>query len=77
MKEFLKKVVTDSDGNPSSKRLTVFICLGLMILIVISELGWGKVVSPYIFEAIMWIVISGLGTAVLEKFSTRGKKDGQ
>jgi len=53
MKEFLKKVITDSDGNPSSKRLTVFICLGLMVLIVISELFWGKSVPQYTFEAIM------------------------
>lgn len=70
MKESIKETLRDNDGRLSSKRVITFISIILMATITISDLFWNFEISQYIFESIMWIVISGLGTSVLEKFAT-------
>ena len=73
MNNSVKQILQDNDGNLSSKRTITFISIFLMVLITVSDLFWDFKVESNIFDSIMWIVISGLGTSTLEKFASAWK----
>jgi hypothetical protein len=62
----------ESETNPSSKRVITFMAFVLIVIGFIAELFFEKKVSPQTFDAIMYIVLGGLGFTASEKFT---KKD--
>lgn len=70
---YLKGIMADSDGSPSSKRLVTLLCVFLIALGFVANLFWDYDVERFMYDSIMYIVIAGLGIAGAEKFSK--KKD--
>jgi hypothetical protein len=70
---FLIKMLSgESESNPSSKRVITFLAFLLIMIGFLAELFFEKKVSPQTFDAIMYIVLGGLGFTASEKFT---KKD--
>ena len=70
---FLAKMLCgESETNPSSKRVITFLAFILVSIGFFAELFFEKKVSPQTFDAMMYIVLGGLGFTASEKFS---KKD--
>jgi hypothetical protein len=62
----------ENEANPSSKRVITFLAFILVAIGFIAELFFEKRVSPQTFDAMMYIVLGGLGFTASEKFT---KKD--
>ena len=70
---FLVKMLSgESETNPSSKRLITFLAFILVAIGFIAELFFEKKVSPQTFDAMMYIVLGGLGFTASEKFTKKG-----
>ena len=70
---FLAKMLCgENEANPSSKRVITFLAFILVAIGFIAELFFEKRVSPQTFDAMMYIVLGGLGFTASEKFT---KKD--
>ena len=68
MLDFFKGILNDADGYPSSKRI-ISVVLSLLIgLAFAANLIWDFKVDDNILNAVMLIVISGLGISGAEKF---------
>ena len=82
MKAFLSKIVgyikgilADSNGSPSSKRV---IAVGFALLIAvgyIANLFYGYHIDDNILDAVMMVVIAGLGFTGVEKFAPKSKPE--
>lgn len=70
---YLKGIMADSEGSPSSKRLVTLLCVFLIAMGFVANLFWDYTVEQFMYDSIMYIVIAGLGIAGAEKFSK--KKD--
>ena len=68
MKEFLKQCVS-SNSKVSSKRIITIAAFILMSIGFLSNLYFKFTIDPVMYEAIQWIVISGLGFTASEQFS--------
>ena len=67
--EYFKGVLSDSNGNPSSKRwvtilFTVLLAVGVILSIIKGQSG-----DPEIVRAMMYIIIAGLGMTGAERFA--------
>ena len=71
IKEYLKGIMADSHGNPSSKRVVTMIATILMVVGYTANLFWDYTVDQFMFESIMYIVIAGLGITGAEKFAPK------
>lgn len=70
---FLVKMLSgESETNPSSKRVITFLAFILVAIGFIAELFFEKKVSPQTFDAMMYIVLGGLGFTASEKFTKKG-----
>ena len=67
-----------SDGKVSSKRLITFFAFLLLAVGFVANLFWNYKIDEFIYEAIEWIVMFGLGATASEQFSnrTRNLKEG-
>jgi len=74
MKKFLCTLISDVDGQASSKRfITIlsFLCLMLAFLVnVFNQIP----LEPFVFNGMMYLTASGLGFSTLEKFSRKQAK---
>ena len=70
MKNFLTRLFGTGD-DVSSKRVITFIALICMIVGFIANLFFEYKVERWMFESMQWIVMTGLGVVVAEKFSPR------
>lgn len=71
--EFIKSMLSDgTNGSISSKRVVTFIAFLLCALEFLCELFYGLDVKPHTLDAMMYIVLAGLGFTASEKFA---KKD--
>lgn len=68
---YLKGVMADSQGNPSSKRAVTLLASLLMTVGFIANLFWDYTVDQFIFESVMYVVIAGLGITGAEKFAPK------
>lgn len=59
------------DGSVSSKRVVTFTAFVLCATAFISNLFWDTTIESFIFESMSYIAMAGLGSTVVEKFSTR------
>jgi hypothetical protein len=64
-------MVTDIDGNVSSKRVITFLAFVLCSVAFISNLFWKLDIDSKLFENMMYIVVAGLGFTASEKFAKK------
>jgi hypothetical protein len=75
MINFLAKMLSgESESNPSSKRTITFLAFLLLATGFIAELFFEKKLNPQTFDAIMYVVLGGLGFTASEKFISKEKK---
>jgi hypothetical protein len=60
-----------TDESVSSKRVITFLAFLMCGIAFIAELFWGYKVSPQTYDAMMYIVIAGLGFTASEKFAKK------
>jgi hypothetical protein len=77
MKKFIKGILTDSDGNPSSKRVVMFLLTFLFIGISITNLASGKdleeTLKSQLFYLLCWMFSVVFGEKVVNIFTKKGK----
>ena len=71
--DYIKGILGDTDGLPSSKRIVSVVFSLLVMIAFIGNMVWGWSVDDNILDAVMMIVIAGLGITGIEKFA--GKID--
>ena len=64
----------EGDTNPSSKRVITLLAFVLVAIGFVTELFFEKKVSATTFDAMMYIVLGGLGLTASEKFTKKGTK---
>lgn len=70
---FIQQMLGDGTENSvSSKRVVTFLAFVLCTVAFISELFWNYKVSAETFDAMMYIVIAGLGFTASERFAKKG-----
>lgn len=69
MTKFLAEVFQDVTGHFSSKRLVTFACVLLMIVGFVCDLVWDLSVPQFMYEAIMFVVVTGVGFSGAEHFA--------
>ena len=77
MNFIIKMLSSEGENNPSSKRTITFLAFILVATGFVSELFYGLKVSTQTYEAMMYIVLGGLGFTASEKFSPRKTKTDQ
>jgi hypothetical protein len=70
----IKALSGEGEQNPSSKRLITFLAFLLLAIGFIAELFFERKLNPQSFDAIMYIVLGGLGFTASEKFVSKEKK---
>ena len=68
MKDFLKKMLNDVDGNPSSKRVITLVSFLLVAFGYVSNIFFHIPLKDFIFEGVLWLTGAGLGFTTLEHF---------
>lgn len=71
MNFIIKMLSGEGENNPSSKRVITFLAFLLLSMAFVCELILDLKVSAQTFEAMMYIVLGGLGFTASEKFSPR------
>lgn len=74
MNFIVKMLSGEGEQNPSSKRVITFLAFLLIVVGFIAELFFQLKVSPQTFDAIVYIVLGGLGFTASEKFVNKDKK---
>lgn len=69
MSDTAKQIMSDINGNLSSKRLVMFIAMLLIVIGYLANVFMGKTVDQNMFNSIMYIVIAGLGITGAEQFA--------
>jgi len=69
--DYIKGILGDTDGLPSSKRI-VSVAFSLLVMIAfVGNMVWGWSVDDNLLDAVMMIVIAGLGITGIEKFAPK------
>ena len=72
---YLKGIMSDNNGSPSSKRLVTILATILVAVGYVANLFWDYTVEQFMFESMMFIVIAGLGITGAEKFAPKPPTD--
>lgn len=71
---WIRSMLSDGTDNGISSKRTVTIAAFLLCAAgFIGDLVWDKKVDPNVYEAMMYIVVAGLGFTASEKFSKSNK----
>ena len=70
MKKLMTSVLS-SDGKISSKRFITLISFLMMVIGFAANLFFDLTVEEFMYEAMVWIVLGGLGFTASEKFANR------
>ena len=74
--KLLHTLFTDgTDDGISSKRAVTIAAFLLCAAGFVGDLIWDKKVDPNVYEAMMYIVIAGLGFTASEKFARKNRKE--
>lgn len=68
---YIKNMMADGHGSPSSKRWIAMIATILVVIGYIANLFWDYTVDQFMFDAVMYIVIASLGITGAEKFAPK------
>lgn len=69
--EYLKGMLADGAGAPSSKRIISVVFAVLIGIGYCANLFYGLKVDDNLLDAVMMVVIAGLGITGVEKFAPR------
>lgn len=69
--EYLKGILADSSGMPSSKRLIAILFSVLIGISYCANLFYGLKVDDNLLDAVMIVVVAGLGITGIEKFAPK------
>ena len=69
--DYIKGILGDTDGLPSSKRIVSVVFALLLMGAFIGNMGWGLTVDDNLLDAVMMVIIAGLGITGIEKFATK------
>jgi hypothetical protein len=69
--DYIKGILADGSGTPSSKRIIAVVFAILIGAAFVANLGWGLTVDDNLLDAVMIVVIAGLGITGIEKFAPR------
>jgi hypothetical protein len=69
--DYIKGILADGSGAPSSKRVISVIFSILIGAAFVANLGWGLTIDDNILDAVMIVVVAGLGITGIEKFAPR------
>jgi hypothetical protein len=58
---FLKELFQEGDGKYSHKRMIVILSFVVMLAAFISNTYWGIVLSEFLIDNFMYIIIGGMG----------------
>lgn len=72
---YVKGVLADSSGAPSTKRVISIVFAVLIGVAFVANLGWGLSVDDNLLDAVMMVVIAGLGFTGVEKFAPRKSQE--
>lgn len=67
--KYIRDVLADSNGYPSSKRVITFTFAVLIGIAFVANLFWGYQVDSKLVDSVMMVVIAGLGFTGVEKFA--------
>ena len=73
MLDYLKGILSDAEGAPSSKRVVSLGFATLVAIAFVANLGWDLDIDDNVLDSAMMIVVFGLGITGVEKFA--GKID--
>ena len=68
MKEFFAKMMSDVDGQTSSKRFITLIAFALLSTAFICNIFFEIPLQEFVFDGMMYLVRVGLGVTCAEKF---------
>ena len=71
IKDFFHRLLSDVDGQTSSKRFITLIAFVLLAIAFISNIFFTIPLEEFIFDGMMYLVAAGLGFTTLEKFSKK------
>lgn len=71
--DYIKGILANGNGTPSSKRVISVLFSLLIAVAFIANLGWNLDVDDNILDAVMLVVIAGLGITGIEKFAPKSK----
>lgn len=69
--DYIKGIMNDSNGSPSSKRLISIGCVLLVAVAFCASLFYDMKVDDNVLDAVMMIAIAGLGMTGAEKFASK------
>ena len=69
--DYIKGILGDTDGLPSSKRIVSVIFSLMVMFAFIGNMVWGWSVDDNLLDAVMMIIIAGLGITGIEKFAPK------
>lgn len=73
--DYIKGILADGNGSPSSKRIISIVFAILIGVAFVANLFWGYAIADNILDAVMLVVIAGLGITGIEKFAPKAKKN--
>lgn len=68
---YIKGILGDTDGLPSSKRIVSVIFAILIGGAFVANLVWDLTIDDNVLDAVMLITIAGLGLTGIEKFASK------
>lgn len=77
MKWYQSMLSDGTDEGVSSKRAVTIAAFLLCALGFLGDLFWDKKVDPNVYEAMMYIVIAGLGFTASEKFGKQKTEEAE
>jgi hypothetical protein len=72
--DYIKGILADGNGSPSSKRIISIVFAILIGVAFVANLFWGYAIADNILDAVMLVVIAGLGITGIEKFAPKVKR---
>lgn len=69
MFNYIKQVLSDSNGYPSSKRWIALICFLMVMGSWVADLVYKTTSTEYIFNALIYLIVGCLGITGIEKFA--------
>lgn len=73
----IKEIFTGVNGDLSSKRVVTFICVLLMAVAFLLDLIMDLSVPQFMFEAVMYIIVAGIGFSGAEHFAKSKSTGGE
>ena len=68
----LKGMLAEADGKLSNKRVITLLSTAMLVVAFVSNLFFGYKIDDNILNAIMFVIIGGMGITGVEKFAPKG-----